>query len=281
MNHAPVPATATNITNQYDHDRLRPIDTNRTIDWDELLTELAGGGTFWLTTVDPAGRPHTRPVFAVRSHGTMFVASSRSAAKSAALHAGGPASLATSRPGVDIVWSGASRPVAEIDELAAVADAYRSTYGWDVNVDDAALTAPFGAPTAGPPPYDVFNISPHVVHAIGTGTPFTERSTRWDLANDATSARPGSIVVAGHLRVAADERNTYLDSCRSVVAAARNTDGCLAFAISADLVDPERINIYERWTDTDTLQRFRDHGPADDQTAAIIDARIDEFHTTS
>ncbi len=178
MHHLHGPTRAVNITHQYDDHELQPA-LDSTIAWDELHTQLGAGGTFWLTTIDPAGRPHTRPVFAVQTAGYLYVASSRTAAKSPTLHAGGEVSVATSRPAIDIIWSGTSRHVTNPRRLDAVADAYRSTYGWEVTVDDGALIAPYGAPTAGPPPYDVFDITPRAVHAIGTDAPFIGRSTRW------------------------------------------------------------------------------------------------------
>ena len=50
----------------------------------------------------------------------------------------------------------------------------------------------------------------------------------------------GMVIVAGHLIVDPDERDAYLNGCREVVELARWIDGCLDFAINADLVDPSR-----------------------------------------
>jgi len=52
------------------------------------------------------------------------------------------------------------------------------------------------------------------------------------------------IIVAGHLRVRPEEREHYLHGCASVVEQARSSPGCLDFAITADLVDPGRIDIF-------------------------------------
>ena len=65
--------------------------------------------------------------------------------------------------------------------------------------------------------------------------------------------------------------------CRAVVEQARRADGCLDFALSPDLLDPRRINVYERWTDDQALARFRGSGPSDDQNDAIQDADVQEF----
>ena len=55
------------------------------------------------------------------------------------------------------------------------------------------------------------------------------------------------LIIAGWLRVEPDARDRYLQECRQVVALARAAPGCLDFSLSADLLDPARINVYERW----------------------------------
>ena len=90
-----------------------------------------------------------------------------------------------------------------------------------------------------------------------------------------TDAAP--IIVAGHLTIDANDRDGYLRTCETVVRAARDTDGCLDFAISADLVDPTRINVYERWLDQPTLHSFRDQGPDDDQMSTLIAIDVAEY----
>ena len=85
------------------------------------------------------------------------------------------------------------------------------------------------------------------------------------------------ILVAGALFVDPAGREDYLGGCRVIVEQARRTEGCLDFALSPDLVDPRRINVYERWTDEQALMRFRGSGPPDDQNNAIEDADVHEF----
>ena len=86
------------------------------------------------------------------------------------------------------------------------------------------------------------------------------------------------ILVAGALFVDPAGREHYLAGCRSVVEQARAADGCLDFALSPDLVDPGRINVYERWVDEAALLRFRGSGPSGDQNDAIRHADVQEFH---
>jgi quinol monooxygenase YgiN len=82
------------------------------------------------------------------------------------------------------------------------------------------------------------------------------------------------IVVAGWLRVASEQRDAYLESCRAVVEAARAAPGCVDFSVSPDLVDLERVNVFEQWESTEAVERFRGSGPSDDQQAMIVDAHV-------
>jgi hypothetical protein len=43
-----------------------------------------------------------------------------------------------------------------------------------------------------------------------------------------------------------NRRESCLAGCMSVVDKARRADGCLDFAITADLIDPGRVNLFER-----------------------------------
>lgn len=88
------------------------------------------------------------------------------------------------------------------------------------------------------------------------------------------------VIVAGHLIVEPEEREQYLAGCESVVNLAREAPGCLDFAISADLLDPARINIFERWESQVAVEEFRGDGPSDDQGAAIRSAAMAEFDVT-
>lgn len=85
------------------------------------------------------------------------------------------------------------------------------------------------------------------------------------------------VIVTGHLMVEPDERERYLASCVSVVEVARGTPGCRDFAISADLIDPGRINILERWESRSAVEAFRGEGPSDEQGAVILSASVAEY----
>ncbi|NKZ03500.1 putative quinol monooxygenase [Actinomadura latina] len=82
------------------------------------------------------------------------------------------------------------------------------------------------------------------------------------------------IIISGALQVDADARDAYLDGCREVVELARAAPGCLDFALSADVVEPGRINVYERWESGEDVERFREAGPEPEQAAQIRHAEV-------
>jgi quinol monooxygenase YgiN len=85
------------------------------------------------------------------------------------------------------------------------------------------------------------------------------------------------VIVAGHIVVDPQERDDYLSGCVEVVRQARRAAGCLDFALSADLVDPGRVNIIERWESQAAVEAFRGSGPSDEQGAAIRAASVAEY----
>jgi quinol monooxygenase YgiN len=85
------------------------------------------------------------------------------------------------------------------------------------------------------------------------------------------------VIVAGHITVEPQQRESYLAGCVSVVEQARQAAGCLDFAITADLLDHGRINIFERWESHAAVETFRGSGPSDDQSAAMLSASVAEY----
>ncbi|BDT93070.1 MULTISPECIES: putative quinol monooxygenase [Nocardia] len=83
------------------------------------------------------------------------------------------------------------------------------------------------------------------------------------------------LIVAGCLRVT--DRERYLDSCREVVALARAAEGCLDFSLGADLIESDRVNVYERWATRAAVERFRGTGTSGDLDAQIVSADVREF----
>jgi quinol monooxygenase YgiN len=85
------------------------------------------------------------------------------------------------------------------------------------------------------------------------------------------------LIIAGHLRVQESDRDRYVADCVSAVSAARDAAGCLDFAVSADVVDPSRVNVFERWQTRESLEAFRGHGPDDGMRQRILAFDIAEY----
>jgi hypothetical protein len=71
---------------------------------------------------------------------------------------------------------GSASRVNKEEVLRNVAQAYATKYGWQVSIRGDAFYAE-GAPTAGPPPYQVFRMEPEVIFGFGTDDKY--KATRW------------------------------------------------------------------------------------------------------
>ena len=85
------------------------------------------------------------------------------------------------------------------------------------------------------------------------------------------------LIVAGEIHVDAAERDRYVEACHEVVRAARAAPGCLDFALSADPVDPTRVNVYERWETEAELLAFRGEGAPPADAPDISDADVKRY----
>lgn len=73
------------------------------------------------------------------------------------------------------------------------------------------------------------------------------------------------LIIAGHLILDANDRTAFLAANEEAVVQARQAPGCLDFVQAADPLDPNRINVFERWDTEDHLLAFRGAGqPASD-----------------
>jgi len=89
------------------------------------------------------------------------------------------------------------------------------------------------------------------------------------------------IIVSGTLHVDPADREAYLSGCRPVIEHARQAPGCVDFHLSADPIDPTRINVYEQWDTVAAVEAFRGEGPTEDQGTAIVAAAVFEHEVAS
>jgi quinol monooxygenase YgiN len=85
------------------------------------------------------------------------------------------------------------------------------------------------------------------------------------------------VIVAGHVTVEPQQRESYLAGCVIIVERAREAASCLDVAITADLVDPGRVNLYERWDSQAALEAFRRSGPPFEHGATMLSVSAAEY----
>jgi quinol monooxygenase YgiN len=85
------------------------------------------------------------------------------------------------------------------------------------------------------------------------------------------------VIVAGHITVDPEQRESYLADSMSVVEKARRAAGCLDFAITADLLDPGRVNLFERWESQAAAAEGFDGRPSNKQSAAMLSGSVAEY----
>ena len=78
--------------------------------------------------------------------------------------------------GIDLAFEGEASRVTDPAALELVAAHYRDG-GWPAEVEGDAFTAPYSAPSAGPPPWYLYRFVFHTVFGVATAEPYG--ATRW------------------------------------------------------------------------------------------------------
>jgi quinol monooxygenase YgiN len=81
-------------------------------------------------------------------------------------------------------------------------------------------------------------------------------------------------IIAGHERVEAGRRDDYVAAHADLIRRARQAPGCLDCAITADSIDPDRVNNYERWNSWDAIEAWRAVANAPDTGIETLDASV-------
>jgi quinol monooxygenase YgiN len=51
----------------------------------------------------------------------------------------------------------------------------------------------------------------------------------------------------------------------------------MSTTLTVDLIDPGRVNIFERWESQAAVETFRSSGPSNEQGAAMLSASVAEY----
>ena len=81
---------------------------------------------------------------------------------------------------LDLVVEGTAVKVTDQATVERLAGLY-AAQGWPARAVDGAFTAEYSAPSAGPPPWHLYAMTPHTAFGVATTEPFG--ATRWRFAD--------------------------------------------------------------------------------------------------
>jgi hypothetical protein len=154
------------------------------IPWSRPLAQLnafeAGPGHgVWLSTTRPDGRPHTAGVGAIWFDDRFYVVSGPGTRKSRNLASNPNCVISLSLPDIDLVVESTAVRVTDDATLQQVVRRFNDT-GWPASVEDGAFTAEYSAPSAGPPPWYLYEITPRVAFGVASAEPYGAMRWRFD-----------------------------------------------------------------------------------------------------
>lgn len=141
------------------------------VPWDAVTEKLDAGlapdpdahnaRTTWLATINEDGSPHVTAVGAIWVDGTYWFQTGSGTRKSRNVERDRRCSISASIRDADLVIEGDAARVTEPAVVARVAKAWADG-GWPAEPDESGtgVTAPFNAPSQGPPPWNVYRIDP-------------------------------------------------------------------------------------------------------------------------
>ncbi len=172
---------ATNLDNLYGSPQLDWTRIERRLD--QGLTEAPGTGgpdrhTCWLATINRDGSPHITGVGALWHDFAFWFETGDGTRKGKNLARDPRCTLSVAAHEFDLVIEGEAQKVTDPSTVAAMAARWAAV-GWPARVDDSgqALTAEYSAPSAGPPPWSVYRLTPRTATAVATVEP--GGATRW------------------------------------------------------------------------------------------------------
>jgi Pyridoxamine 5'-phosphate oxidase len=156
------------------------------IEWKRVHDRLAEGfsqapdtggpnrHTSWLTTINPDGRPHVMPLGILWVNDAFYFNAGAGTRKAKNLERDARCTLSIATHPFDLVVEGHGRKVTDAPTVKLIAERFAADDGWPCTVtpDGLQLTAEFSAPAAGPPPWNVYEVTPSTVFALGTAEPY-------------------------------------------------------------------------------------------------------------
>lgn len=151
----------------------KPIPWSRALD---QLQDDSNRKTYWLATVRPDGQPHVAAVGALWLDGQFYFTSGERTRKSQNLAENPSCVVSVTLQDLDLVVEGTADQVTDGATLQRIAERYVAL-GWPASVGDGAITAPYSAPSAGPPPWRLYVVTPTTAFGVATAEPYG--AMRW------------------------------------------------------------------------------------------------------
>lgn len=146
---------------------------------DALAASHGPGFTFFLGTVRPDGTPHAAGLGAVWAQDTLWFVTGPGTRKARNLAANPACTISCRLPDIDVVLEGRAERVTDAETLERLAAVYREC-GWPAEVDGDAFTAPYSAPSAGPPPWHLYRFTFHTAFGVASAEPYGASRWRFD-----------------------------------------------------------------------------------------------------
>ena len=158
------------------------------LEWSRVVGSLDGlataqpndpFGRYFMATTNANGRPHVTGLGVVWfDHRFWFVTGARTV-KGRNLARDPHCVISVAAAGLDIVAEGEAAIVRDQETLERVAQRYADS-GWGPEVRDGAFWHEYNAPSAGQPPWDLYEVTVRTVYAVATEEP--NGATRWRFA---------------------------------------------------------------------------------------------------
>ena len=124
--------------------------------------------TCWMATINADGSPHVAGIGATWVDGAFWFETGETSRKGRNLARDPRCTVSVATDEFDLVVEGEA---VKVTDPALVADLARrwSEEGWPARVDESgtAITAEYSAPSAGPPPWAVYRLTPRAATALG------------------------------------------------------------------------------------------------------------------
>jgi PPOX class probable F420-dependent enzyme len=153
------------------------------VDWGEVTSRLDAGftqapgtggpnrHTCWLATLDADGSPHVTGIGAMWDDGSFWFETGQQTRKGRNIARDPRCTLSLATEQFDLVVEGRAERVTDPDVVAHLAQLWGADWPCTVDESGIELTAPFSAPSAGPPPWAVYRIVARSATALATTGP--------------------------------------------------------------------------------------------------------------